>query len=187
MPTQEAASVNQLIQARWSPRSFRDKPIPDENLRSILEAGRLAASSYNEQPWRFIVGIKGKGPAYDRLLQLLVPANQKWAQNAPVLMITAAKKHFSHNSSPNHYGLHDAGQALANMMLQATELGLHAHAMGGFDHEGARKSLNIPEDYEVGAAVAFGYAGADAKRPELTRKPLSDIAFDGVWNNPLNL
>lgn len=187
MPRPQSLILNELIRTRWSPRSFRDEPIPQDDLRSILEAGRLAASSFNEQPWRFIVAVKGEGPAYDRLLQLLMPANQKWAQNAPVLMITAAKKHFSHNGTPNHYGLHDAGQALANMMLQATELGLHAHAMGGFDHEGARQVLHIPEEFEVGAAVAFGYAASDAKQPERNRKPLSDIAFDGVWDNPLNL
>jgi len=187
MPTQEAAQVHELIQNRWSPKSFRDQPISPEDLHTILEAGKWAASSYNEQPWRFVVATKKDGPAYDRLLHLLMPANQSWAKNAAVLMITAAKKQFSHNGSPNAYAMHDAGQALANMMLQATALGLHAHAMGGFDRQAARTVLGIPDDYEVGAAVAFGYLGTTGASAQRTRKPLSEIAFDGVWGRPLHI
>jgi nitroreductase len=165
-------------------------------LRTILEAARWAASSYNEQPWRFFVAKKSDGPAYDKLLHLLVPANQDWAKTAPVLIITAAKRTFSHNGTPNYYALHDAGQALANLFLQATALGLHAHGMGGFDHARARQELNVPDDYELGAAVALGYLGpADQlnesqRRSELAprrRKPLDEIAFGAGWNQPLDL
>jgi nitroreductase len=152
-----------------------------------LEAGRWAASSYNEQPWRFIVARKGDGEIYERMLKLLMPANQQWAQDASVLIITAAKKHFSHSGAANYYAMHDAGQALANMMLQATALGIHAHAMGGFDHNAAREILHIPDEYEVGAAVAFGYLGSKPASSERSRKPLSEIAFNGSWNVPLDV
>src|SRR5690242_14093811 len=112
-------TVHELIRSRWSPRSFSDRPISNEDLNTILEAARWAASSFNEQPWRFIVARKSDGAAYDRLLHLLVPGNQDWARRAPVLIIMAAKRTFSHNGAPNVYGFHDAGQALAHIFLQA--------------------------------------------------------------------
>jgi nitroreductase len=186
-------SVHELIRARWSPRAFSNRPVSDVDLKTILEAGRWAASSYNEQPWRFLVARKSD-PAFERFLNLLMPANQAWAKDAQVLIITAAKRTFSHNGSPNRYGMHDAGQAFANMMLQATAVGLRMHGMGGFDHARARVELGIPDDYEVGAAAALGYFGSPDqlsehyRKSELaprTRKPLHEIAFAGEWANPL--
>lgn len=184
------AGVHDIVKSRWSPRVFSSRPVSDEDLKTILDAARWAASSYNEQPWRFLIARKSDGAAYDKLLNLLVPFNQAWAKSAPVLIITAAKRTFSHNGSPNRYGLHDAGQALANLFLQATALGLHAHGMGGFDHERARKELGIPDDFEVGAAVALGYFDPDGDLPESEtakreRKPLSELAFGTRWNEPL--
>jgi nitroreductase len=109
-------------------------------------------------------------------------------------MLTAAKRTFSHNGSPNRYGLHDAGQALAHIALQATALGLHTHSMGGFDHVRARTDLGIPEDFDIGAAVALGYLSepGDFRTPEKEtefanrqRKPLHEIVFGGKWNEPV--
>ncbi len=190
------AEVHELIRSRWSPRSFSAREVSNEDLRTILEAARWAASSNNEQPWRFLVASKSDGAAYDKLLHLLVPANQTWAKTAPVLIVMAAKRTFSHDGSPNYYALHDAGQALAHLFLQATALGLHAHGMAGFDREKARQELNIPDDYDVAAAVALGYLGSPDQLTEQQRqwetakrrrKPLSEIAFAANWNEPLKL
>ena len=188
--------VHELIRARWSPRAFSDREVSSEDLQTILEAARWAASSNNEQPWRFFVVRKADGAAFEKFLNLLFAGNQAWAKHAPVLIITAAKKNFSHNNSPNYYALHDGGQALANLFLQATALGMHAHGMAGFDHERARKELNLPDEYHVGAAVALGYAGSPdhlseaQRKSELgprIRKPLNEIAFGESWNRPLQL
>jgi nitroreductase len=179
--------IHDLFRTRWSPRAFSSREVSDADLKSIFEAARWAASSFNEQPWRFFVARKSDGGVYDRFLELLVPANQTWAKTAPVLIITAGKRTFSHNGTPNHHGLHDAGQALAQLTLQATALGLHAHAMGGFDHERARKDLGIPADYDIGAAVALGYLNSPSELPqkERTRKPLDEIVFGGKFGEPL--
>jgi nitroreductase len=183
--------VHDLIRNRWSPRSFSSREVSNEDLRTILEAARWAASSSNEQPWRFFVARKSDRDAYQKLFNLLVPGNQAWAHTAPVLLITAAKRTFSQNGSPNRYGMHDTGQALANFFLQATALGLHAHGMGGFDIERARKDLNVPDDYELGAAIALGYLAPPDQLPEKyragetskrQRKPLSEIVFGANWN-----
>jgi nitroreductase len=187
-------AVHPLIRSRWSPRSFSSRQVSPEDLRTILEAARWAASSYNEQPWRFLVATKSDPAAYQKMLNLLVEFNQQWARTAPVLIITAAKKTFTQNGNPNRHAMHDAGAALAYLMLQATALGLHAHGMAGFDQERARKELGIPDDYEVGAAVALGYLEAPEKLPEQyragetsprQRKPLDQIVFGTQWGQPL--
>ena len=108
-------------------------------------------------------------------------------------MIMAAKKTFSRGGAPNRFALHDAGQALAHVFLQATALGLHAHGMAGFDHDRARKELGIPDDYEVGAAVALGHLGPpeqlneQQQKSELAprqRKPLDELVFGADWGQP---
>jgi nitroreductase len=191
-----APGVHDLIRKRWSPRSFSAREVSTQDLKTILEAARWAASSNNEQPWRFLVARKSDRAAYEKILSLLVPGNQAWAKTAPVLLIMAAKRTFSQNGAPNRYGLHDAGQALAHLFLQATALGLHAHGMAGFDAERARKELGIPDDYDLGAAVALGYLASPDQLPEKyrqseiskrTRKPLSEIVFGANWNEPLQL
>ena len=147
--------VNELIRERWSPRAFSDRQVSSADLATILEAGRWAASSYNEQPWRFFVAPRSDAAGFGKLLGLLMPMNQAWAASASVLMLSVAKKNFSHNGQPNRYGLHDAGAALSSMFLQATALGLHGHGMGGFDHDRARIELNVPDDYEIAHPTTF--------------------------------
>jgi len=92
--------------------------------------------------------------------------------------------------------VHDAGQALAHVFLQATALGLHAHGMAGFDHERARREVGIPDDYDLGAAVALGYLAPPDQLPEQyrqsevskrQRKPLNEIVFGANWSEPLQL
>ena len=186
--------VHEIFRARWSPRAFSDRPVSDRDLELVLEAARWAASSYNEQPWRFIIARKADRELYDRVLGVLVPYNQGWAQLAPVLIITVAKKHFSHNGATNLHARHDTGAALAHLMLQATALGLHAHGMAGFDIDKARRELGIPDDYEPVAAVALGYLGSVDQLPESyrqaelgarKRRPLNELVFNGRWNEPL--
>lgn len=189
-------AVHELIRRRWSPRAFADREVSADDLRAMLEAARWAASSSNEQPWRFLVARKSDPEAFSKILALLVPGNQAWAKAAPVLIIMAAKKTIGKDDAPNHYAMHDAGQAFANLALQAVALGLHAHGMAGLDRARARTELGIPADFEVAAAIAVGYLGSPAELPpnyrerELNkrhRKPLNEIAFGAEWDQSLKL
>ena len=186
--------LHELFRSRWSPRAFEDRPVSNSDLELILEAGRWAASSNNEQPWRFIVARRSDKAVYDKLLEVLVPFNQEWAKTAPVLILTVAKRDFSAKETPNRHSMHDTGAALAHIMLEATALGLHAHGMAGFDSEKARKAFGIPDGYEPAAAVAIGYLGSPDSLPDRlrerelapsARKPLAELAFGEKWGEPL--
>lgn len=173
---------------RWSPRAYSSQPVEDEKLMQILEAARWAASSYNEQPWRFLLARTPDDVA--KFLDLLVPANQAWAKDAPVLLFIAAKKTFSHNGSPNPTHHYDSGTASGYMSFQAEQLGLIVHGMVGFDAEKARTVLNVPEDFVVMAAYAIGYHGdksqlpPDVRQREVPsgRRPLAESIFEGGFS-----
>lgn len=176
LATPSAVEANNLKQApkvdgvmpaffhRWSPRSFADREVSPATLAKVFEAARWAASSYNEQPWRFFVGMRGSR-TWQKIFEALGESNQTWAKAAPVLMVNAAHTKFSRNGTPNRVALYDLGAAASYMTLQASALGLAAHQMAGFDTEKARRSLGIPEDYVMGAAIALGYQGEPAALP----------------------
>lgn len=157
--------LHDLLARRWSPRDFSPRPIPPDVLRSLFEAARWSASCFNEQPWRFVIATQDEPEDFARVLDCLVPKNQEWARNAFVLGITSGTKTFAHNGTPNRYGLHDTGAALANLAIQASAHGIFVHPMGGFVHEKARTNLSIPEDYDLGAAFAIGYIPGSPSRP----------------------
>jgi len=187
----DVAGVEDLIRRRWSPRAYADKDVPAAELKRLFEAARWAASSSNEQPWRFLVGRRGD-QTYEKIFKALVEFNQGWAKSAPVLVLSVAKKTFTGKDQPNAYGLHDTGAATAHLALQATADGLHAHSMAGFDREQMRASFGIPSDYEIGSVTAIGYFGDPASLPERMqktevapreRKPLDEFVFS-EWEKP---
>lgn len=183
--------VHELIARRWSPYAFSDKPVPGELLKSLFEAARWAASSYNEQPWRFIVATKEQPEEHARMLSCLVEPNQAWARRAPVLTLAACTRTFTHNGQPNRVAEHDLGLATGNLMLEATARGLSVHAMAGILPDRARELYHVPADADVYTAFAIGYAASasDDADPELrqrdqtarSRKTLGEFVFGGGW------
>jgi nitroreductase len=184
-----------VIRHRWSPRSFTDRDVSPEDLKTVFVAASWAASSYNEQPWRFFAGRRNS-ETYQKIFSTLMEVNQQWARTAPVLIMGVAKTKFSHNGASNRVALYDLGAAGATLCYQATALGLHTHQMAGFSVDAARKVFNVPEDYIFGAVIALGYQGepgaltnqqmlAQETSPR-QRKPLSEIVLSG-WDEPANL
>jgi len=184
-----------IFHERWSQRSFASRDVTPADLAKVFEAARWAASSYNEQPWRFLVGIRGS-EAYRKIFESLISFNQAWATTAPVLILGTAKTRFSHNDAPNRVALYDLGAAASYLTLQAAALGIASHQMGGFDPDAARKAFEIPEVYEIGAVIALGYQGEPASLPNehfvaqevapRTRKSLTEFVFS-AWETPADL
>ena len=186
-------SVHELISRRWSPRAFADGLVPEDDLRRVLEAARWAPSSFNEQPWSFLVATKAYPEEYQRLFSCLVPANQLWAGQAPVLMLSVAKLVFEEDGSPNRHAMHDVGLAVENLILQASAMELFVHQMAGFEVDKARELFQIPPQYEPAAMIALGYLGDPDTLPEnlrvgerapRTRKPLPEFVYTGRWGSP---
>ena len=185
--------IHELLRQRYSTVAFDgDRPVEPEKIGSLLEAARWAASCFNEQPWRFIMATKKNPEAYNKLLDCLAEANQEWAKNADILMISVGKQRFTHNNNPNSYGMYDVGQALTSLTIQAESMGLKVHQMGGFDKDKARTVYGIPEGFAPAAAVAIGYPGdvntfaeniREREQSPRTRKPLTEIIFTESWGN----
>ncbi len=183
--------IHDLLRQRWSPLAFSEQLVEPEKLRSVLEAARWAASSYNEQPWSFIVATIDNPEEFARLLGCLATGNQEWAQKAPVLMIPVAKLYFERNGVENRHAFHDVGAAVANLAIQAAALGLFIHQMAGFDVPKTRETYSIPEGYEPVEAIALGYMGDPQTLSEKllqrtlaprTREPLEKFVFSGGWS-----
>ncbi len=189
-PADTKFSIHDLLRRRWSPRAFSSRPVPPEALRSLFEAARWAPSSYNEQPWAYIVATRDNPEQFRRLLSTLVEGNRAWAQYAPVLILSVARPNFERNGQSNRHAFHDTGQASMSLVVQATALGLAVHQMAGFSADKARELFSIPPDWEPVAAIALGYSVAAEAVPEelrarelapRSRKPLEDFVFSGKW------
>jgi nitroreductase len=182
--------IQDFVAQRWSPYGFADRDVSDADLRSVFEAARWAASSFNEQPWSYIVATRAQEEAFARLLSCLVEANQSWAKAAPVLALGVATLHFTRNGKPNRVALHDLGLATGNLVAEATARGLAVHQMGGILPDRAREFYAIPEGSEAVTGIAIGYSGdpeafsKEIRERDLApreRKPQQDFVFSTSW------
>ena len=123
--------IHELLATRWSPYAFEDRPVPEADLRSLFEAARWAPSSYNEQPWNYIVATRDDPEQFQRLLSCLVDGNQVWAKAAPVLALGVVSLKFTLNGKDNRAAVHDLGLAAGNLVLEASARGLVVHQMIG--------------------------------------------------------
>jgi nitroreductase len=200
MPHVKAAHPSTPIQPiladRWSPYGFTDREVADHDLLALFEAARWAPSSYNEQPWRYIVARRRDADEYARLLSCLVDGNQVWAKFAPGLAIGVAVLDFKRNGKPNKAAQHDLGLASANLSAEATARGLFVHQMIGIVPERVRELYAVPANAEPLTGLAVGYLGDGAGLPDevrardaapRTRLALDEIVFSGRWSEPAAL
>ena len=177
--------IHELIAKRWSARAFSTRPVEKSKLLSILEAARLAPSSRNEQPWRYII-FTNDNPEKLKNAQSVLKDINNYAKRAPILICSITKKTYSDNGNYNRLHFHDFGAANENMFLKSFNQGIIMHEMGGFHVQRDREVFNIPEDSEVGIMIAIGYQDTHDVLPESLRqkafiprerKLLSEIAF----------
>src|SRR5262249_46860664 len=184
--------IHELLTRRWSPYAFSDRTVSEDDLKSLFEAARWAASSYNEQPWRYIVATKADADEFERLRAGRLGGTQPGAKAAPVRALGCTSLRFALNGKPNAAAVHDLGLASANLTLEATSRGLFVHQMIGIVPDKARALYRIPEDVQPLTALAIGYAAEPDSLPEKLRdrdlaprqrKPLAEFVFTGQWGS----
>ena len=185
--------IHALTASRWSPYAFADRDVEQADLCSLFEAARWAPSSYNEQPWSYLVATRADADAFERLLSCLVEPNQAWAKHAPVLALGVTRERFTRNDKPNAAAEHDLGLAAGGLLTEATARGLVVHQMIGILPDRAREHYSIPEHSRALTGLAIGYQGAPEQLPEglrerelapRTRKPLAEFVFSARWGHP---
>ena len=189
-PRRAEHPIEPVFLDRWSPRAFAPDTIAETELLSLLEAARWAPSSYNSQPARFIYGRRGT-PAFDALLDLLIPFNQSWAKTASALLFVLSNSLMrppgQEKDVPSHSHSFDAGAAWMSFALQAQMRGWYTHGMVGLDFDRAFAELDVPQGYRVECAIAVGRIGDRTSLPEglqareqpSDRHPLSAMAMEG--------
>ena len=166
------------IRARRNVRQYTDQPIPPNHLERILEAGRRAPSSRNWQPWNFVV-------VTDR--QQLVELAKAWptggqhiARSAATIALVAEQPE---DEMHRDWVQYDFGQATANMMITAADLGIGSGHSAVADQAQAQRVLGFPDGYFCAYMIGFGYPADRPLRPLVKpeRRPFDDVVHWGRW------
>jgi len=165
----------ELIQSRYSVRAYRPDPVPEALLTRVLEAGRLAPTASNRQPFRLIViHTAGRQEELRRLY------HREWFGAAPLVIgICAVLEEAWVRRDGVNYAFVDAAIVMDHMILAATDAGLGTCWVAAFDPAAAREILHLPEGVEPVAFTPLGYP-ADAPRPK-ERKPLAELVRYERW------
>lgn len=153
-------SVLDLLTKRHASRAIATRAIPDEVVGELVEAARLAPSCYNRQPWRYIFITGETSLAIGRAA--LSGGNAVWASRAPLLIAAYSRKEDDCVTSDGRaYHQFDLGLSVMSLMLAATERGLTARPMAGFDVVAVREAFALEEDDEPLVMIAVGYPDED--------------------------
>jgi nitroreductase len=191
-PLGEDLDVAEAVRTRRARRAISERPVEDDKIEALIEAARLSASCFNNQPWRIVL-CKGQ-EALAKAKETLSKGNV-WATKAPLILIVSAKPPDDCQlSDKRDYFLFSTGLAIGQLELRATELGLLAHPIAGYDPLKAKAIFGIPEENVVITCVIVGYPGTDdsllsdkqkeAEKVRPERKPVGDNFFLDRWGNP---
>jgi nitroreductase len=179
--------IHPLLAERFSPRAFAPTAIRVDELRSMFAAAAWAPSAFNGQPWRFLVGIRGDS-TWEAILGSLDSDNRRWAGDAPVLVLNAAR--VTWKGSPVSTATYDLGQAVAHLTIQALADGIHVHQMSGFEPESLVDAFEFPPEFTPLTVMAVGRLGDSADLPQdlrvrevapREREPMSTLVFSSTF------
>jgi len=143
----------EIINARRSYRSLQPVAIDENTVRELATAASLSASCFNKQPWRFVFAFDKEVLA--RLEGAMNKGNE-WTRAGSMIIAVASRKDLDCIVKEREYYLFDTGMATAFLILRATELGLVAHPIAGFDEDKAKEILAIPADMRLITLVNVG-------------------------------
>lgn len=160
--------VFEAIKNRYSVRNYKAEPIPEEKLKKVLEAARLAPSAHNAQEWKFVVVKNAK-----KRKEVAEAAGQGFLAEAPVIIAAVGlePEHVMPCGTPA-YAI-DLAISMEHIALQAVEEGLGTCWIGAFSQEEVKKVLNIPEEYKVVVLMPLGYP-SDKPKAKI-RKNIEEI------------
>jgi nitroreductase len=162
--------VEEILKRR-SIRKFKDEAVPEEVINNILEAGRLAPTATNQQPWYFIVARNQQEKE-----AFIFSGFNKFVTEADFIVLGVYKKS---EVVIEKLSLMDVTIALQNMVITATVQGVGSCWMGAFDENKLRDTLNLPDDCITVGAVAFGIPDEQPKQPP--KKQLNEIVHFNKW------
>jgi len=172
--------VKEAIENRKSIRRFKEKEVPDELIKEVIDAARQAPSGHNLQPWHFVVVKKKENLLKFREQKVFV---REWVYEAPVVIVCCSEKEaYSPNSIKEHeesISLINLSLASAFLVLRATELGLGTCFVAWADKEKIKKILDIPEDIIIPYVIVMGYPDEESEPRE--RKELDEIMSFEKW------
>ena len=181
--------VKNAVKERRAVRTLGPVEVDSELVEDLAGVAGLAASCFNNQPWRFVF-VYGE----EKLQELFgaLAGGNAWAKKASMLVAVVSRKDDDCVVADREYHLFDTGMATAQVLLRATELGLVAHPMAGFKGARAKKILGVPEDRTLVTLIAVGKRvdeidedldedAVEAERTRPPRKPLGEIAFKDTY------
>ena len=174
----DAKDILNFINSRQSDRKYSDKPVEKEKLERIIEAGRMAPSACNAQPWKFIVVTDPELvlKIADAASAKLIGMNSFVAQAPAIMVIVREKPNMSSKVGATiknkDYSLIDIGIATENICLQAKAEQLGSCIIGWFDERQIKKLLKIPKSKRVELIITLGYSLSDQR--EKRRKPAAE-------------
>lgn len=145
-----------IIYSRYSCRDFKETPIAEDDLHFILEAGRLAPSAQNRQPWRYIV-ITDKDIIKKLAFHSIVGTINFFIKDAPLIIVACADTNTSLKFNNQDYYLVDTAISFHQMMLTAHSLGIESCWLAAFDEKQVKKIFNLPENIRIIGLSPFGY------------------------------
>lgn len=170
--------VKRAIQERRAYRSLSPMDITQSMVDDLAESARLAPSCFNNQPWRYVFVYDPQ--LLEKVGSVLSPGN-RWAHYASMIIAVFSRKEYDCVIRGREYYLFDVGLATGFLILRATELGLVAHPIAGYDEEGVKEVLGIPDDMTVINLVIVG------KHSEAISSVLSDRQAEAERIRPVRL
>ncbi|MCF7876607.1 nitroreductase family protein [Candidatus Bipolaricaulota bacterium] len=160
--------LNETILSRRSRRAISEEKLTETELETLARAAHLAPSCFNNQPWRFV--LVEESAKLDRIKEAL-PGGNYWVKKAPLIIAVVSRQELDCELSHGRiYYKFDCGLAVENLLLQATEMGLVAHPIAGFDPEVTREVLNIPAEFDLITLLIIGKPGNPEELSDKHRK-----------------
>jgi len=184
--------VEEAVSRRRALRALDTRPVPKEVVDDMVESMRLSPSCNNNQPWRVIVA---RDHASLEAIKTSLPRGNSWGLRSPLILVVCARlEDDCRLADRRDYYLFSSGIAVGEMLLRATEHGLIAHPIAGYDALAIKQKLGVPEDHVLITLIICGFPGTDvsmlsekqllAQKERPARKPVGDNFFDGRWGRP---